>query len=68
MPKTPFEIRMDALKLAYDHQMQKNQREFDVSYNNATFNKTMLTEVPEVPSIEKIISEAEKLKKFIDTP
>jgi len=67
MTKTSFEIRLEALKLAYDHQMQKNQREYETEYRRAEHNKELLTNVP-VPTAEEVISIAEKFKKFIDTP
>ena len=68
MTKTPYEVRLEVLKMAQD---QANQR-FYSEWNNASEkarineNATFLTEVPQFPTAETILNEANKLKSFID--
>lgn len=68
MSKTPYEIRLELLKMAQD---QLNQRYYQkanfIQQNAAVKNEQVsLTEVPEFPSTKEILLEADVLKTFID--
>jgi hypothetical protein len=68
MSKTPYEIRLELLKMAQD---QLNQRYYQqanfIQQNAAVKNEQVsLTEVPEFPSTKEILHEADVLKTFID--
>lgn len=64
---TPYVLRMEALKLAQARAEQKFQMEWNKACNNAALKNEMLTEVPEYPSTEEILTEAEKLKNFVNS-
>lgn len=66
MSKTPYEIRLDLIKMAQDQLNQRYYNQFEVKRHNASINNQPLTEVPEFPSSEQLLVEAEKLKTFID--
>lgn len=66
MSKTPYEIRLDLIKMAQDQLNQRYYNAFEVTRHNATVNNQPLTEVPEFPTSEQLLLEAEKLKTFVD--
>jgi hypothetical protein len=68
MSKTPYEIRLELLKMAQDQLTQRYYQKFEVARRNADIaeEKLSLTEVPEFPSTKEILNEAEVLKTFID--
>ena len=66
--KTPYEIRLEVLKMAQDQANQKFYNQWEQASRRAEINEnaSFLTEVPEFPTAENILNEAQKLKKFID--
>jgi hypothetical protein len=68
MTKTPYEIRLDVLKMAQDQANAKFYNEWNNAAEKARINKntTFLTEVPQFPTAEQILIEAAKLKSFVD--
>jgi hypothetical protein len=66
MSKTPYEIRLDLIKMAQDQLNQRYYSQFQVKQYNAEMQKTVLEEVPEFPDSAQILLEAEKLKSFVD--
>jgi hypothetical protein len=83
MSKTPYEIRLELLKLAkdslYEPVFQKRQdirdefhskREVFVGMSGPTEEQLALRypELPDFPSTNDIIAEAEKLNNFVSTP
>lgn len=66
MSKTPYEIRLELIKMAQDQLNQKYYNQFEVKRLNAQIENMPLTEVPEFPTSEQLLLEAEKLKSFID--
>lgn len=73
MSQSPHEIRLELLRLAQDQANQRFYTQKDLweqaalkAENQSPDEKTMLTEVPEFPTTEQILMEADKLKKFID--
>lgn len=66
MSKTPYEIRLELIKMAQDQLNQHYYNKFEVARHNAQVLNAPLTEVPEFPSSEQLLLEAEKLKAFVD--
>lgn len=66
MSKTPYEIRLELIKMAQDQLNQRYYSQFEVARQKADIEKRPLTEVPEFPSSEQLLLEAEKLKAFVD--
>lgn len=66
MSKTPYEIRLELIKMAQDQLNQRYYNQFEVKRINAQIENTPLNEVPEFPTSEQLLLEAEKLKSFID--
>jgi len=66
MSKTPYEIRLDLIKMAQDQLNQRYYNQFEVVRHNAQIASQPLNEVPEFPSTEQLLLEAEKLKQFVD--
>lgn len=68
MTKTPYEIRLEVLKMAQEQANQKYYKEWETAAMKAQINEnaTFLTEVPEFPTSEQILTEANKLKTFVD--
>jgi hypothetical protein len=66
MSKTPYEIRLDLIKMAQDQLNQRYYNQFEVAKHNAQIASTPLNEVPDFPSTEQLLLEAEKLKQFVD--
>lgn len=54
-PKTPYEIRLDLLQLAFDVLVQKHQAAGVQNGNNVTTS----------PTTEEVIAEAEKMNVFV---
>jgi hypothetical protein len=68
MIKTPYEIRLELLKMAQDQLTQRYYQKFEIVRRNADIAEAPLplTEVPEFPSTKEILQEADLLKTFID--
>jgi len=68
MTKTPYEVRLDVLKMAQDQANAKFYNQWEQASRKADMNEnaTFLTEVPTFPTAEEILTEATKLKSFID--
>jgi len=64
--KTPYEIRLELIKLAQDQLNQRYFTNWDAIRSNADRNNQTITEVPEFPNTQQILMEAEKLKAFVD--
>lgn len=63
---TPYLLRMEMIKLAQARAEQKFQMEWSKASHNAAVQETLLTEVPEYPSVDQILNEAKQLKTFVD--
>lgn len=68
MTKTPYEIRLEVLKMAQEQANARYYSDWEKASRQAEINEnaTLLTEVPEFPTAEQILTEADKLKGFID--
>jgi len=68
MTKSAYEIRLEVLKMAQDQANQKFYNSWEQAAKKAEINEnaSYLTEVPEFPNADAIITEANKLKGFID--
>lgn len=66
MSKTPYEIRLELIKMAQDQLNQRYYNQFEIKRLNAQIENKPLNEVPEFPSAEQLLLEAEKLKTFVD--
>ena len=66
MSKTPYEIRLELIKMAQDQLNQRYYNQFEVAKHNAQIASSPLNEVPEFPNTEQLLLEAEKLKSFVD--
>jgi hypothetical protein len=66
MSKTPYEIRLDLIKMAQDQLNQRYYNQFEVKKMNAAIEQKPINEVPEFPDSAQILLEAEKLKSFVD--
>ena len=68
MTKTPYEVRLEVLKMAQDQANQRFYNEWNAASEKARINEnaTFLTEVPDFPTAETILTEANKLKSFVD--
>lgn len=67
MAKSPYEIRLDVLRMAQDQANAKFYNEWEQASRKAEISESnLLTEVPEFPTAEQILTEAGKLKSFID--
>jgi hypothetical protein len=68
MSKTPYEVRLEVLKMAQDQANAKFYSEWNNAAEKARINEntTFLTEVPIFPTAEQILTEAAKLKAFVD--
>ena len=64
--KTPYEIRLELIKLAQDQLNQRYYTNWEVVKSNADKRNLPITEVPEFPDTQQILLEAEKLKSFVD--
>jgi len=68
MSKTPYEVRLEVLKMAQEQANAKFYNEWNNAAEKARIheNTQYLTEVPTFPTSEEILTEATKLKTFID--
>jgi len=66
MSKTPYEIRLDLLRIAQDQMNQRYYNDLQIKTHNASISNTAINEVPEFPDASKLLLEAEKLKAFVD--
>lgn len=68
MSKTPYEIRLELLKMAQDQLTQRYYQKVNFIQHNAGVRNEQisLTEVPEFPTTKEVLNEAEVLKTFID--
>lgn len=68
MSKTPYEIRLELLQLAKDRASEEHRSEWEKAAKRAELEESTqsLNEVPEYPTVDKLLLEAEKLKKFVD--
>lgn len=66
MYKTPYEIRLDLIKLAQEQLNQRYYNQYEIKRLNAEMEKKPINEVPEFPTSEQLLLEAEKLKAFVD--
>lgn len=64
MTKSPYEIRLELIKIAQD---QLNQRYYSALERARDINTgEIITEVPSFPDTKQILAEAEQLKTFVD--
>ena len=87
MEKSPYEIRLELLKLAADHLRDQHmwareivEREYDIlsQFDNGTGDtrvnyqerlkevKRILGKAPTPPTVDDIMREADKLRRFVD--
>ena len=73
MSKTPYEIRLELLKLAKDslwepiyQKRQAMSDEYHSKLTDANRGTVAFPTLPEFPSTTDIVSKAEELKKFVD--
>ena len=66
MSKTPYEIRLDLLKIAQEQMNQRYYSDLNVKTHNAAVANVAINEVPEFPDAAQLLLEAEILKSFID--
>ena len=68
MTKTPYEVRLEVLKMAQEQANAKFYNEWNNAAEKARIqeNTQYLTEVPTFPTAEDILAEATKLKSFVD--
>jgi hypothetical protein len=64
MTKTPYEVRLEVLKMAQDQANAKYYSQCEQVYRKEPFASA---EVPAFPTSEEILVEAQKLKTFVDT-
>lgn len=68
MTKTPYEVRLDLLKMAQDQANARFYNQWEQATRTAEISESkLLTEVPEFPTAEQILMEATKLKSFVDS-
>ncbi len=65
---TPYLLRMEMIKVAQQRASEKFHMEWQNAANKAHINENaeFLTEVPKYPTTEQIITEAAKIKTFVD--
>ena len=73
MSKTPYEIRLELLKLAKDslwepiyQKRQAMSDEYHAKLTDANRGTVAYPTLPDFPSTTDIVSKAEELKKFVD--
>ncbi len=66
MSKTPYEIRLELLKMAQDQLTQRYYTDLNIKQTNSQMRNEPLTEVPAFPTTQEILSEAETFKTFVD--
>jgi hypothetical protein len=69
MTKTPYEVRLEVLKMAQEQANAKFYNQWEQTVRKADMNDRapLLSEVPAFPTSEEILVEAQKLKTFVDT-
>lgn len=69
MGMTPFEVRLEVLKMAKDLAMEKHFDKRSMQSQHATWNEehgtTAMVDDIQVPSAADIIQQAEELNKFV---
>lgn len=66
---TPYLLRMEMIKVAQQRASEKFHMEWANAADKARANDenaTFLTEVPQYPTTEQLLEEAQKLKEFVD--
>ena len=68
MSDTPYLLRMEMIKLAQQRAIQKYDADVTIATTKANLhqNSKFLNDLPSYPSIDEIISEAERMKAFVD--
>ena len=66
MSKTPYEVRLEILKMALDQANAKYYSRCEQVYRKESAGETLSTEMPKFPPAEEILAEAAKLKAFVD--
>ncbi len=70
MTKTPYEVRLEVLKMAQEQANAKFYNQWEQTVRKADMNTSrapLLNKVPAFPTSEEILVEAQKLKTFVDT-
>ena len=69
MTKTPYEIRLDILKLAQDQMIQQHcstRTAWERAAEEKDAKPELIGEYPQYPSTEELLLEAQKLQSFVD--
>ena len=66
MSKTPYEVRLDILKMAQEQANAKYYSQCEQVYRKESAGETLSAEIPQFPTSEEILVEATKLKAFVD--
>lgn len=66
MSKTPYEVRLEILKMAADQANAKYYSQCEQVYRKESTGETLSAEMPKFPTAEEILAEAAKLKAFVD--
>jgi len=66
MSKTPYEVRLEIVKMAQDQANAKYYSQCEQVYRKEAAGETHLGEFPNFPTAEEILTEATKLKAFVD--
>ena len=66
MSKTPYEVRLEILKMAQEQANAKFYSQCEQVYRKESAGETLSAEIPKFPTAEEILTEATKLKSFVD--
>ena len=66
MSKTPYEVRLEILKMAQEQANAKFYSQCEQVYRKESAGETLSAEIPNFPTAEEILTEATKLKSFVD--
>ena len=66
MSKTPYEVRLELLKMAQDQLNQRHFAKLEFLRRNSDQRNEPFHEIPEFPSTREILLEADVLKSFVD--
>ena len=66
MSKTPYEVRLDILKMAQEQAHAKYYSQCEQVYRKESAGETLSADMPKFPTSEEILAEAAKLKSFVD--
>lgn len=66
MSDTPYLLRMEMIKLAQQRASEQFAANWEKSVTNAKIMEHPLNEVPEYPSTDLLLEDAEKLRKFVN--